>query len=591
MTQLTSAGEPRRRLRHGIFITIGVLGSLQLFYYFGWSGRTSADALQSPLVAHPPDTVETDRGCILLDRTFTSATQPDFTRTSIKQWTDCRTLDGVIDGWKVQHCTLPGSNPIQVEGIPVKDSPSCYPGGYFRIQRIQPVEGAEILEGNSCRLKTGVGLSEDPATDKYATSFLGPDTFRIALVGPEKLSLMQQQSLGECTYAIPYLITRPGRFWVQRIVHMYQGYDALNEKASINWSPEYLGKDILLSIGTGSQQQQQRQHYYFDVCQHCVAWVTMDEAQGLAGTNDICSRAPATQSRQYGIYAARTPIESVRQAVGHPYHWIPARPRCRFHPAQTAFEPIVDADSDEIKAEKADAAKCLEIPRSIYFVGDSHLRTLFSGVMQRLQGRSGAIDTKIQDQRSHVLTAGKVVARSDFDATLNDTLNRINYSVYDEQEESVEDLSALEEVDTVVLGLSMFSDQLTTVQYMDRVRGVLEGLAQVRKARRLASGGDLLDRMNSLKVIWMGMPAWVDTTGEATGWTTNNKILYLNKLVDGLVDTINSQTGGQGMIDRLSGFEITVPFKNSTQDNIHYVSEATVDGFSAELIHKLDLCS
>jgi shikimate 5-dehydrogenase len=67
--------------------------------------------------------------------------------------------------------------------------------------------------------------------------------------------------------------------------------------------------------------------------------------------------------------------------------------------------------------------------------------------------------------------------------------------------------------------------------------------------------------------------------------------LYWNKLVGEIIDSINTEIGGRGIIDRLSGFEITIPFKNSTQDHIHYTSKTAVDSFSAELIHKLDLCS
>ncbi|KAG0369504.1 hypothetical protein BC939DRAFT_453750 [Gamsiella multidivaricata] len=586
MTDVSSTGQ-RKRLKHGILAAIGVFGSAQLIYYFGWSGRFSAEFTRAPVPeAIPMDTIETDRACVLLDRSFTSATQPDFTRTGLKQWTGCQTLNST-SGWIIQHCTVPGNNPTQKDGEPVVDSLSCYPGGYFRIQRLQPLAGKDILQTGTCQLKAGMSLAEDAATSQYATSYLGPDTFRIILVGPERLSLMQQQSLGNCTYAIPYLISRPGRFWVQKVLHTYQGYDALNEIASEKGSPEYLGNDILVA---GTQQQQAEQHYYhFNVCPHCVSWVAMDEAQGLAGTRDTCSRAPTQQSHQYGIYRARLPIESVWQAVGHPYEWIPARPRCRFYPAQTSFEPVTNSDSKDVKAEKAEAAQCLQNARSIYFVGDSHVRTIFSGVMQRLQGRSGGIDARIQDQRSHTIKAGKVEARSDLDASLNDTLARIRYTVEDLQVATVADLSVLEDADTVVLGFGSFFGHWPTEQYVERVKAVLDGLVEIRKQRELNSDGNNQDKMNSLKVIWVSASAWTDDSNQH--WRTNHRILYWNKLVDGMIDTINAQIGGGGMVDRLLTFDITIPFKNSTQDHVHYTGETPVDSFSAELIHKLDLCS
>ncbi|KAI8605724.1 hypothetical protein EDD21DRAFT_362859 [Dissophora ornata] len=590
MTKLYMANSLRQPLKYGILAAVGLLGSAQLLYYFGWAGRLSALANQTPLEAilesQPLDTIETDRACVLLDRSFTSATQPDFTRSGIRQWTECRTLNNTASGWTVQHCTTPGSNPTQKEAESTIEPPSCYPGGYFRIQRLQPPAGEGTLQSGTCYLKKGSALAEDPAANQYAASFLGPDAFRIVLVGPERLSLMQQQSLGNCTYAIPYLISRPGRFWVQKLIHTYQGYDALNENTDEQWLPEYLGRDLLLQ-----DKGHQKEHYHFDVCPHCVSWVAIDEATGLGGTQDICSRSPNLQSRQYGIYTARLPVESVRQAVSHPYQWIPARPRCRFYPALNAFESITESDSDEVKTDKAEATKCLQNSRSIYFVGDTHVRNLFSGVMQRLQGRSGGIDMPIQDRRSHTLKAGNVEARWDYDATLNDTLARIYYTLYGEEENPVPDLGVLDGMDTIVLGFGSFSEHLPTTEYMERVWEVLDGLSEIWKLRRTAEEDDY-DTLDSLKVIWMGAPAWTENIqGIADKWKTNHRILYWNKLADGMVDRVNAQVGEQGIVDRLSGFEITVPFKNATLDNLHYTSETPIDSFSAELIHKLDLCS
>ncbi|KAI1317201.1 hypothetical protein EDD11_008893 [Mortierella claussenii] len=609
-----SSSALRKRVKYAVLVVVGFLGLTQLFFSFDWAEQLSALTGQSKLDAilantPPQDTVETDRACILLDRPFTGASQLDFTRTTLKQWTDCRTLDMISPGWTVQHCTVPGSNPVQVEGQPFVDSPSCYPGGYFRIQRVLPSSSTttttttttatdakdddkdSVLETGTCHLKKDALLSKDPATNQYATSFLGPDTFRIILTGPERVSLMQQQSLGDCTYAIPYLISRPGRFWVHKILHTYSGYDALNEvPTSDTWLPQYLGTDLITA-----EARQQQGYYHFDVCLHCVSWVAIDEAQGLGGTKDICVRTASAQSRQYGIYTARMPIDSVRQAVSHPYKWIPARPRCRFFPDPAAFAPKEQTDSDDVVAEKEEAAQCLQKKRSIYFVGDSHVRMLFTGVMQRLQGKSGRLELPIQDRETHVLKAGNVEARSDFDASLDEILARVRYFAGAEQDGSVKvpDVEALEAMDTVVMGFGSFAGHWSTAQFTDRIKTVLEGLKGVRDARQMASGGDKVSRMSSLKVIWVGIPAWTDDTLQATtaGWKTNHRNLYWNRIVDGLINGINTQVGGQGMVDRLSTFEITLPFKNTTQDHLHYTSEIPIDSLSAELIHKLDLCS
>ncbi|KAF8941258.1 hypothetical protein BGZ58_000543 [Dissophora ornata] len=560
------ANSLRQPLKYGILAAVGLLGSAQLLYYFGWAGRLSALANQTPLEAilesQPLDTIETDRACVLLDRSFTSATQPDFTRSGIRQWTECRTLNNTASGWTVQHCTTPGSNPTQKEAESTIEPPSCYPGGYFRIQRLQPPAGEGTLQSGTCYLKKGSALAEDPAANQYAASFLGPDAFRIVLVGPERLSLMQQQSLGNCTYAIPYLISRPGRFWVQKLIHTYQGYDALNENTDKQWLPEYLGRDLLLQ-----DKGHQKEHYHFDQLmkpQALEALKTFALDLPIFNHDNTGSTPPDYQSNLYDK---------------------------QFYPALNAFESITESDSDEVKTDKAEATKCLQNSRSIYFVGDTHVRNLFSGVMQRLQGRSGGIDMPIQDRRSHTLKAGNVEARWDYDATLNDTLARIYYTLYGEEENPVPDLGVLDGMDTIVLGFGSFSEHLPTTEYMERVWEVLDGLSEIWKLRRTAEEDDY-DTLDSLKVIWMGAPAWTENIqGIADKWKTNHRILYWNKLADGMVDRVNAQVGEQGIVDRLSGFEITVPFKNATLDNLHYTSETPIDSFSAELIHKLDLCS
>ncbi|KAF9952132.1 hypothetical protein BGZ70_000715 [Mortierella alpina] len=624
MTESTPSGH-RRWLRTAILTTVALLGGGQVFYYYIWSGRLSASfhrETNDRTVHHPQQPVESDRACILLDRPFLAANLPDYTKTSLKQWTQCQRLNNTLPEWTVHHCVTPGSN------NQADDDPSCYPGGYFRIQRTQfpaataaavaRVDHTSLLEKGTCRLNSTATLAEDSITNQYASSFLGPDTFRVVLVGPERLSLMQQQSLGNCTYAIPYLISRPGRFWVQKIFHTYENYNALNENRPRDWWPEYHGKDLLASSSAAPspQQQQQedqdqqthhREYFHFDVCSHCVPWVAIDEAQGLAGTKKACTTNAKMQSRQYGTYRARMPIESVQQAVSHPYEWIPVRPRCMFYPAVTSFEPRDASDSDEIKAQKKEASNCLLKPRSIAFVGDEHLQTLFTGVMQRLRGDPGPIEVIEKSREAQVLRVNQVQARLDFDADLSETLARIQSSLdpqgvlpddedATDPEDPVPDLANFDDIDTVVLGLGVYPASVghwTTVQFQERVKAVLEGLASIRNERQVASGGDKMDRRNNLKVIWMGTPAWTDRTDQETrnaaDWRTNHRILYWNKLVEEMIERINVQAGGDGIIDKLSGLPITISFKSSTQEL--YTAQTPVDSLAAELIHKLDLCS
>ncbi|KFH64434.1 hypothetical protein MVEG_10259 [Podila verticillata NRRL 6337] len=594
MHEADSASPLRRRVKYGIITIVAILSSANLFYYFGWSAHFSKASnidYVEPM-QHPPDAIESDRGCMLLDRPFVGGNKPDYARMTLLRWTQCRPLNA-IDGWSIDHCTTPGENlGLDETNSTTTESPSCHPGGYFKIRRlVQPTEDGKFTA--SCQLRPNTQLAQDANTNQYASSFLGPDSFRIVLLGPERLSLMQQQTLGNCSYAIPYMISRPGQFWVQKILHTYENFDALNEGESKEWRPKYLGNNILAPPPVGHGD-----YYRFNVCAHCVPVLEYEEATGM----DTCSKAASVQAKQYGIYLARAPIYSVREAVGHPYEWVPARPRCRLTPRQESFEPVdKDADSSSVVEEKTGSAQCLEPYRAVYFVGDSHIRQLFSGVMQRLQGQSGPINKLIEDEDSRTILATNIEARHDYDPVLKSLVRHARYTLgeSDKEEKDSEEMAEpdlLDHFDTIVVGFGHEAGRLgwTTAEFVERATTALNSLVEIRKTRQELSGGDVKDKRNNLKVIWLGLPAWTDDMREEAkdiaGWRTNPRLLYWDKLVDQMIVNINRQVGGEGMIDKLSGFEITTPFKSSTQDGVHYTQEIPVNGLSAELIHKLNLC-
>ncbi|KAF9584944.1 hypothetical protein BGW38_004559 [Lunasporangiospora selenospora] len=529
-----------------------ILGSGQLLYYYGWLDRFHP--ITSPLVdpIPPKDFIENDRGCMLLDRSIASATLPDFTKTSLTQWTHCQTLNSTKN-WSIQHCRTPDD--------PENQAPTCHPGGYFRIQRLAPPStSSNLLDGQTCQLNkaTGASLAKDIVTNTDAASHMGPDTFRI-------------------------------------------NYDAMNENAPVDQWPEYQGTNLLkTTTETGKSPP-----YEFKVCSHCIPLVDMDEAMGLAGTNDICSKTASQQARQYGIYRARLPLISIPQALSHPYEWVPARPRCRYHPALDSFEPSSASDADEIKKAKEEAQQCLQRKRSLYFVGDSHVRYLYQGLMTRLQGVSGRLqDVPGEDKTTLEHTVSGIEARQDLDPLLDDTLVRLQYSLtkagikVDEidgkeggepQTPKVDAENFLEDVDTIIVGIGQRpgSAHWTTARYLARVERVLLGFSRLQEARRAGGKG--------LKIIWAGIPAWTDNTRvedrAAAGWRTNQRLLYWDKLANRLIEGLNSQAAGTGgVVDRLMTFAITMPFKNSTIDYEHYSMSIPVDSATSELVHKLDLC-
>ncbi|KAF9400108.1 hypothetical protein BGZ76_007778, partial [Entomortierella beljakovae] len=100
-----------------------------------------------------------------------------------------------------------------------------------------------------CR-NTYLPISLNETTRRYIEDFAGPDIIHVYLNGPEKYVTDQQINLGNCTYAIPYVLSRPGQFWVTRIVHAYQDYQSLNENFGFipGFVPKYLDFDILPTI-------------------------------------------------------------------------------------------------------------------------------------------------------------------------------------------------------------------------------------------------------------------------------------------------------------------------------------------------------
>ncbi|KAG0041635.1 hypothetical protein BGZ83_001520 [Gryganskiella cystojenkinii] len=57
-------------------------------------------------------------------------------------------------------------------------------------------------------------------TQAYNDDFTGPDSFHDVIDEPEYYVANQQINLGNCTYAIPYVLSRPGKFWLTEIEHI-----------------------------------------------------------------------------------------------------------------------------------------------------------------------------------------------------------------------------------------------------------------------------------------------------------------------------------------------------------------------------------
>ena len=274
--------------------------------------------------------------CARLDSPFEFESPPDFTKLSIEPWTECREVKAK-EGWKVEHCTAPGStwtyipeddqledmdNSIREdanradgvrflfrpkrrpEGQPYlyltppkvhisppspinEDAPRiCNPGGYFRVQRLLTPSTTYTLGsdhqtiGFRCRNNPGRPVSWNETARDNADNFAGPDTFRAVIDGSEHYVANQHINLGNCTYALPYVLSRPGRFWLVQIEHGYEDFQGLNENFDNDFIPNFIGEMILPEVGSpptagnGSEEHQKykeavSQVYEFNVCTGC----------------------------------------------------------------------------------------------------------------------------------------------------------------------------------------------------------------------------------------------------------------------------------------------------------------------------------
>ncbi|KAG0235169.1 hypothetical protein BGW41_000920 [Actinomortierella wolfii] len=663
-------------IRYGAVLTVASFVLFELLSYFGWTQKFRLQELTGGAlgVNAPDEAIEDDRGCVLLDRAFSFASMPDFTQTHLDSWTNCQAIL-TNDDWSVEHCISPLAKhrtdmTTATTSEPGKEaeSPSCLPGGYFRIQRLKATPTTANTIGSSagatadrCTPAADLRLFGDSGEEEggqptlletNAQKFLGPDTFRITLIGPERLILMQQQRLQNCTYAIPYLISEPGRFTVRRIEHLYEDFEAITPTAAA--APEnknrVVAKDILDS--------RPKNAYVFDVCSHCRAHRTR---KGIAR----CSTDPKEGTKQYGTY---------QHVFGSEYQWVVARPPCEFYPTLDMFHNDTNQGNagrtsttgsittgtgkkDELAEVKTKLQTCLQTTRRrILFAGDSHVRMLMEAVVQRLHGAQGDLNveggddkaaTKNVDADDDLSTGGQIQRKIgrwtftyDNDPLLVKTMARLGYSLgrdigtgEDEDEDGneqpeVEDLDVLDQVDTVVVGLGSvaFTQQMTVPSYLKRVEKVLTSFVDLQNTRYF------LNQKVDMRIVWMEMPVWTETeerepllskretsddnarvgdvvemlvprqedndkTVNADDMRTNPKIQFCNKQVDKMLDRLNGvvRNGGTttypgGGVDRIPAFAITAPFRQTAQDGYHFTREVVVDALAAQTIHKLAMC-
>ncbi|KAG0247355.1 hypothetical protein BG011_001634, partial [Mortierella polycephala] len=305
-------------LRKAAVFAVFLTSVFYIIYVFNMSYVMNRLYPQGPFNAHAPPAHPhyNTNTCSRLDSEFEFESPPDFTKLGIESWTDCRPIAS-LEGWKVEHCTAPGSiwpehdaraatksssnynstaflfrprsplpgqqyvytpsvspvsssldqapAPLETEStIPqVETQPThCNPSGYFRVQRlIMPTTGYTIGMDNAnvdlrCRNRPSYPVALNETTRNYSENYLGPDSIRAELDGAERYVTHQQINLGNCTYALPYVLSRPGRFWLTKIEHVYQDFQGMNENYPTMFVPQYIGNDILLPLPVRPKEPQ-----------------------------------------------------------------------------------------------------------------------------------------------------------------------------------------------------------------------------------------------------------------------------------------------------------------------------------------------
>ncbi|KAF9357612.1 hypothetical protein BGX26_003403 [Mortierella sp. AD094] len=682
----------RRNLTVKALLAVSVVS---LLYTSNMSAIMDRMSKPPPPPPFEPPTFEVGSGeyleetCTRLDSKFEFESPPDFTKIGIESWTDCRSVQA-SDGWKVEHCTAPGStwsNPVarSFSGNPesflprakprqpgqqyayshVPETPlpltttsctsqncsqevktphptQCNPSGYFRIQRINtPSTDYTIGSDNEnpelrCRNNPDRPVALNETTKRYIEDFAGPDVFHVWLSGPELYVADQQINLGNCTYAVPYVLSRPGRFWLTRIDHTYENFQSLNENFDAQFVPKFIGSNILPSVpnkpeqpGYGSSEEVFKvwndykkaasEVYKFNVCEGCPQLLN-PSSQTKYEHLPACPLTPLEGAREYGVFTGLQSIEQFEDIDTQNYEWVASRPRCRHYPRLITFQtperyqenlaqvtpiekPVYGSppslpDMEEFGKLHDETMTCVSHSRPIFLAGDSHVRQLFMDFVYRVQGARSDF-AGYEGWGTHYGDVQEVKMRQDFDQWFLSIQKRIPYMLGDTSVPRTEndEIDLMEQFDTVFLDHGAWAASgyevaplWTSDHFAAFMRDIFWGLAKIREKRRehyKKTGEGFSD----FRIIWMGQVPWPDTR-PTPDMRTNPRLKYWDFMINEEIDRINEHYKEQGgMIDRLNTFPKIFPFRQLSPDSAHHVDKRPVDAMSQVLAHKLNLCS
>ncbi|KAF9083231.1 hypothetical protein BGX27_004219, partial [Mortierella sp. AM989] len=343
-----------------------------------------------------------------------------------------------------------------------------------------------------------------------------------------------------------------------------------------------------------------------------------------------CSLTPKDGSQEYGVYTGYNAVTRAGEVETQNYEWVAARPSCRHSPRLVAFQtpekyqstlettpkpvggplygsPPALPTLEEFAKQHDETMKCLSNERHLYFVGDSHVRQLFTGIVFRLLGDSSNLEP-FGGWGVHHKTIGNVQMRQDFDSWAVGINYRIRHMIGKEQLPGQKqlDLAIYEDLDpyiydnfdTIILDFGAWAAAAaefdiaafwTTDKFIAFISELLWDLAKARHMRQehyKKTGEGFSD----LRIIWLGQVPWPDTKKERD-MRTNSRLRYWETLTNDEIRKVNEFYSNQGgMIDHLNYFNKVMVYRQLSFDAAHHMEIRPVSALVQHLLHKFDLC-
>ncbi|KAG0328661.1 hypothetical protein BG004_002499 [Podila humilis] len=432
------------------------------------------------------------------------------------------------------------------------------------------------------------------------------------MVGAERHTWVQQQFLGNCTYALPYHLSTPGKYWITNIQQTFNNFEGLDELAGKSMWPLVLNKKLLFESITEDERE-------FQACMDPAALLLPPELKVYIGSPS-------------GAYqAVPTAPKTLEQAMNvDQYEWVPnsfSHPSKPPHLTMTNIRTMASA-----KAGFNNIFNCLvNTRRLVQFNGDSHIRVLYKSLVHQLQSlpgpvvmsheyyfppvRIGKVEVNYKFE-NHFEIVSKMLDAYEFKpdndgAYLDWVQPSLNGEVNEEMQHFQELFKTLVYSDVLILGWGHWHSAMisqgghwTTEAFMKRTELLLRRFLKISRHRRQYG-------MRPLVLAWAGLPASTQTFAKPdpnlqdSDWRTNQRLAYWDRLCNQLVDRLNTEEAvyqqqreveqeapagplsAYPAIVKLYAYDKTVPYLAYAADFHHFTRVNVVTAQLNELLPQL----